>query len=192
MHSPIRVDVITLASPPPTLQPLPAPVAQQAAARWWSSTPDSGLTHSFHVTSSDSALSFSRSLCVTISISQFLYLSWSLCSNLRGTLAHPQQAESCPTEHHRTPRITLKRAAYSGFWQLNYGWNACSLSLGCWGWSGDVTLTTFRVFLGLRKYSFVKYSWDVAWTCSFCRMAQAFAQMIFHTTYLLLQYAQVF
>ena len=107
-------------------------------------------------------LALSHVLCAPLFLSlSFLYLSRSLCSNLRGTQAHPQQAKRCPTERHRTPRITLKWAAYSGFWQLNYGWSACPLSLGCWGWNGDVTFSKFKVFLGLRKYGFVKYSWDI-------------------------------
>ncbi len=166
MHSPNGVDVITLA-PLLILQPRPVSVAQQAAEGRWASSPDSSVAESFSCHIIRLYFPFlTFSVHRSISLTLFLYLPLSLSSWPQGTFSHPQQTQSCPTERHKTTKITPKWAVHGGFWQLNYGWNAChtvSLSLSCWWWSLDITLTKFRIFLGLKTYCQVKFSWKRFW-----------------------------
>lgn len=159
-------------SPLLILQPRPASVAQQAAERWWSSSPDSSMTESFSchiIRPHQTLLSLSHILCASLFLSHALSLSFAVSFFWpQGTFSHPQQTQSCPTERHITTKITPKWVVHAGFWQLNYGWNAChtlSLSLGWWWWSGDITLTKFRFFLDLKAYYPIKFCWKRFWLC---------------------------
>lgn len=128
---------------------LPLQPIRQRWIRWRSSGPDSGRAGTTWV--QNTIFLLSQFLGVAISVSRCLVsFVWT-----QNTL--PQQIQICtkpPQQPSCNHRNTPDWAVPTGFWQLNYGWNACcvlSLSLYCWCWTGNLTQTKFRLVLKLKN-----------------------------------------